>query len=100
MTWHAGVPPPITVNATVVVAVSVPEVPVMVTVAAPSVAVLVAVSVSTLELVDEAGLNEAVTPLGSPETDIVTLPVKPYCEVTPTYVVVAVPCPRVTLPEL
>src|ERR1039458_10737810 len=66
----------------VVVAVRVPEVPGMVTVAAPAVAVLLAVSVSTLELVDEAGLNEAVTPLGSPVAVNDTLPVNGLTSVT------------------
>ena len=78
----------VTVRAMVVVAVRVPEVPVMVTVAAPAVAVLLAVSVSTLELVDEAGLNEAVTPLGSPVAVNDTLPVNGLTSVT---VMVSVP---------
>ena len=70
------------VSATVVVAVVLPDVPVTVTVAAPMVAVELAVSVSTLELVEEAGLNEAVTPLGSPDAVNVTLPVNPPVSVT------------------
>ena len=64
------------------VAVVLPEVPVMVTVATPAVAVLLAVSVRTLELVDDVGLNEAVTPLGSPVAVKVTLPVNPPESVT------------------
>ena len=66
----------------------VPEVPVMVTVDEPTAAVLLAVSVSTLELVDDAGLNEAVTPLGKPLAVKVTLPVNPPVSVT---VMVSVP---------
>lgn len=66
----------------VVVAVSEPEVPVMVTVAVPATAVLLAVNVSTLELPDEAGLNEAVTPLGSPVATNDTLPVNGLTSVT------------------
>src|ERR1019366_8747131 len=76
----------------VVVAVRVPEVPVMVTVAAPAVAVLLAVSVSTLELVDEAGLNEAVTPLGSPVAVNDTLPVNGLTSVTVMVSVLLAPC--------
>ena len=83
-------PPPeeVTVNAIVVVAVSVPEVPVIVTVAGPTVAVLLAVSVSTLEVVEDAGLNEAVTPVGRPDAANVTLPVNGLTSVT---VMVSVP---------
>jgi hypothetical protein len=66
----------------VVVAVVLPEVPVTVIVAAPKVAVVVAVSVSTLEVVEDAGLNDAVTPLGRPVAVNVTLPVKPPRSVT------------------
>ena len=71
-----------------VVAVVVPEVPVTVTVKAPVVAVLLAVSVSTLEVVEDAGLNEAVTPLGKPDAANDTLPVKGLTSVT---VMVSVP---------
>jgi hypothetical protein len=79
-------PDPTTVRAMVVVAVVLPEVPVMVTVTGPpTVAVLLAVNVSTLELVDDAGLNVAVTPLGRPVAVKVTLPVNP-----PTSVIVMV----------
>ena len=61
-------PPLVTVSATVVVRVVVPEVPVMVTVAVPSVAVLDAVKVAVTELpvVAVDGLNATVTPLGNP----------------------------------
>jgi hypothetical protein len=83
-----GVVEALTVRVMVVVAVRVPEVPLMVTVAAPTVAVLLAVSVSTLELVDDVGLNEAVTPLGRPDAVNVTLPVNGLTSVT---VMVSVP---------
>ena len=56
-----------------------PEVPVIVTVATPVAAVLLAVRVRTLEVVAGLGLNEAVTPLGKPETDKLILPPKPFC---------------------
>jgi hypothetical protein len=62
----------------------------MVTVDEPTVAVLLAVKVSTLELVEDAGLNEAVTPLGNPVAVKATLPVNPPVSVT---VIVSVPVP-------
>ena len=75
----------LTVSATVVVAVVLPEVPVIVTVTGPPVvAVLLAVSVSVLALVDDVGLNEAVTPLGKPVAVNDTLPLKPFSGVTET----------------
>jgi len=83
----------LTVRAMVVVAVVLPEVPVMVTVTGPPVvAVLLAVSVSTVELVEEVGLNEAVTPLGRPPAVNVTLPVKPFSGVTVMVSVAVLPC--------
>jgi hypothetical protein len=64
--------------------VSEPEVPVIVTVTGPpTVAVLVAVSVMALEPpVVGLGLNAAVTPLGRPEAEKVTLPVNALAGVT------------------
>jgi hypothetical protein len=53
------------------------DVPVMVTVAGPVVAVLVAVSANVLALVVLLGLNDALTPVGRPEADKLTLPLKP-----------------------
>ena len=55
-----------------------PDVPVMVTVTVPVVAVPLAVSVNVLVLVVLLGLKDAVTPLGRPEADKLTLPVKPF----------------------
>jgi hypothetical protein len=72
----------LTVRETVVVFDKLPEAPVMVTVAVPVAAALLAVSVNVLVLVVLVGLNEAVTPLGRPEADKLTLPLKPFCEVT------------------
>jgi hypothetical protein len=72
----------LTVNEMVVDAVSEPEVPVMVTVDVPAVAELLAVKVTVLELVELAGLNEAVTPLGNPEAANVTLPLNGLISVT------------------
>jgi len=70
----------------------VPEVPVIVTVNAPVVAVLLAVRVSMLEVVEAAGLKEAVTPLGSPVAVKATLPVNPPVSVTVTVSVPLAPC--------
>jgi hypothetical protein len=68
-----------------------PEVPVMVTLTVPVVAVLLAVSVKVLLAVAGFGLNDAVTPLGKPEADRLTLPVKPFCGVTVTVLVPLAP---------
>jgi len=53
-----------------------------VTVAVPVVAVLLAVRVRVLVPVVLDGLNDAVTPLGNPEADRLTLPLKPLDGVT------------------
>jgi len=81
-------PAVVTVRAMVVVAVSVPEVPVMATVAAPAVAVLLALSVSTLVVVVGLVANVAVTPVGRPDAARVTLPLNGLTSVT---VIVSVP---------
>jgi hypothetical protein len=80
--------PEATFNVKVVVAVVLPEVPVTVTVNAPVVAVVLAISVRTLEVVEDVGLNEAVTPLGIPDAVNDTVPVNPLRSVT---VMVSVP---------
>ena len=74
----------VTVTERDVVWVKLPDVPVMVTVAVPALTVLLAVSVRMQDVVAVAGfgLNAAVTPLGSPAADRLTLPVKPFNEVT------------------
>ena len=77
--------------------VKLPEVPVMVTVTVPVVAVLLAVNVKVLVAVAGFGLNDAVTPLGKPEADKLTLPLKPFCGVTVIVLVPLVPCVTVTL---
>jgi hypothetical protein len=66
------------VNAMVVVPVRAPEVPVTVTVWVPGTAVLPGVSVTVLLLLVLAGLNVAVTPLGSPDAARFTLLLKPF----------------------
>jgi len=82
---------------TVVVLVKPPDVPVRVTEAAPVVAALVTVSVNVLVAVAGLGLNEAVTPLGKPDADKLTLPLKPFCGVTVMVLAALPPCVVVTL---
>jgi hypothetical protein len=86
-----------TVNASVVVAVRLPEVPVIVTVAVPVVAVLLAVSV--IRLVPVVGFvpNVAVTPLGRPDAARFTLPENPFTSWT---VMVLVPLPPCVIVKL
>src|SRR6267154_300164 len=69
--------------------------PVTVAVTVPVAALLLAVSVNVLVLVVLLGLNEAVTPLGRPDADKLTLPLKPFCGVT--VMVLAPPAPWVML---
>src|SRR5580700_5291763 len=92
-----GVAVALTVRATVVVAVRLPEVPVMVTVDVPVVAVELAVSVSTLVPVVGFVPNAAVTPLGRPEAARVTLPANPFKSLT---VIVLVPLPPCVIVRL
>ncbi len=61
------------------VLVTLPEVPVMVIVEVDKVAEALAVSVNVLLVVALAGLNDAVTPDGSPVTTRATVPLKPCC---------------------
>ena len=63
----------------------------MVTVELPVAAVLLAVSVNTLLA------NVAVTPLGMPEADSATLPVKPFFAVTVIVLEPLAPCATVRL---
>jgi hypothetical protein len=86
-------PEEVTVRLTVVVCVSVPEVPVIVTVVGPpTVAVALAVNVKTLVLLVLVGLKDAVTPLGRVElTAKLTLPVKPLTGFTVIVLVALLP---------
>jgi hypothetical protein len=68
----------VTVSVTVVVEVKLPDVPVIVTVEVPVAAVALAVSVNVLVEVVGFGTNAAVTPLGIPVADNITLPLKPF----------------------
>jgi hypothetical protein len=81
----------------VVVCVKLPDVPVMVTVTVPVVAVPLAVSVKVLVAVAGFGLKDAVTPLGKPEADKLTLPLKPFCGVTVIALAPLFPCVTVKL---
>jgi hypothetical protein len=85
------------VRESVAVFVKLPEVPVMVTVAVPVAAVLVAASVNVLVLAVLLGLNDAVTPLGRPDADKLTLPLKPFSGVTLIVLVPLAPCAMVKL---
>ena len=71
-----------TVSVIGVLAVKLPEVPVTVSVSVSGVAVSLGLKVSVLVEVVELGLKEAVTPLGKPETDRFTLPLKCPCGTT------------------
>ena len=79
-----------TVRDSTVVFAKLPEAPVMVTLTVPVVAVLLAVRVKVLALVVLLGLNDALTPLGKPEADKLTLPLNPFWGVI---VIVLVPLP-------
>jgi hypothetical protein len=69
----------------------------MVTVTVPVTAVALAVSVSVLVEVVGFGLNAAVTPLGKPDAERVTLPLKPFTGVMVIVLVPLLPCVTVTL---
>lgn len=69
-----------------------PDVPVMVTVTVPVAAVLLAVNIKVLVLVEGFRLKDAVTPLGRPDADKLTLPLNPLCGVTVTVLVAFAPC--------
>jgi hypothetical protein len=86
-----------TVREIVVVFVKLPETPVTVTVTVPVAAVPLAVKVSVLLLAVLLGLNDAVTPLGRPEADKLTLLLKPFSGVTVIVLVLVVPCDIVKL---
>ena len=80
-----------TVRLNVVAFVKLPDVPRMVTTSVPAVAEPVADRVSVLVEVAGFGVKVAVTPLGKPVADSMTLPLKPFCEFTVTVVVALLP---------
>ena len=86
-----------TVREIVVTFDKLPEVPVMVTVTVPVVADPLEMSVNVLVLVAMPGLKDGVTPLGRPDADRLTLPLKPFCGVTLIVLVPLAPCTIVTL---
>jgi len=71
--------------------VRLPDVPVRVAVYCPTGAELLAVNVRVLLPVVGLAVKDAVTPVGSPDTERVTLPVNPYWGFTLAYDVVVVP---------
>lgn len=77
--------------------VKVPEEPVTVNVTVPTAAVAFEASVNVLTLAVLLGLNDAVTPLGKPDIDKLTLPVKPFSGATVIVLVPPAPCVSVTL---
>jgi hypothetical protein len=74
-----------------------PDVPVMVTFALPVGAVPLAAKVSVLVPVVLAGMNEALTPAGRPETARLTMPLKLFCGVTLIVLEPLEPCAKLTL---
>jgi hypothetical protein len=64
----------------------------MFTEAVPEAAELLAFNVNVLVLAVLLGLNDAVTPLGKPDADKLTLPLKPFCGVTVIVLVPLAPC--------
>jgi hypothetical protein len=83
---------PLTVKLSVIEVDAVPLVPVTVTVVVPTTAAGVALTVTMLVVAVVAGLNEAVTPTGSPDAASTTLPVKPVFGVTVMVAVALAPC--------
>lgn len=72
--------------------------PVTVTLTVPIAAAPAAVSVNVLVVAVVLGLKDPVTPLGRPDTDKLTFPLKPFTEVTLIVLVPLDPCVIVTLP--
>ena len=68
-----------------------PELPMIVTETVPIAAVPLAVNVNVLVVLAGFGLNDAVTPLGRPDADKLTLPLNPFCGVTVIVLVPLVP---------
>jgi hypothetical protein len=89
-----------TVRLSTVVFVAVPDLPVIVTVAVPVADVALAVKVSVLLPVPELGENAAVTPLGKPAAERVTLPLNPFDGVMVIVLVSLLPCTMVRLAGL
>jgi len=73
---------PVIVRASLAVLVKLPDVPVIVRVAVPAAAEPLAINVKVLVVVALAGLNDAVTPVGNPDTVRFTALAKPCCAPT------------------
>ena len=86
-----------TVRLIVVVLVRPKDEPVTVTATVPVDAELLAVSVNVLVVVVVLGLNDAVTPLGSPDADRLIVPLKPPCRATVMVLAPLDPCGTVRL---
>ena len=86
-----------TVSEILVCFVKLPDEPVTVIVNAPMAAVALAVSVNVLVVVAGFALNDAVTPLGKPDADKLTLPLNPLTGVTLIVLAPLVPCVVVKL---
>jgi len=89
-----------TVRLSTVVFVSLPDVPVIVTVTVPVAAVAPAVKVSVVVVVSGLGSKDAVTPLGKPAAERVTLPLKPFDGMMVIVLVSWRPCTMVRLAGL
>ena len=87
----------LTVRLMVVVCVKLPDTPVIAMLPVPSVALLFAVRVRVLELFAGFGLKEAITPLGNPDADRLTPPLKPFAGVIVIALWPLEPCVTVTL---
>jgi hypothetical protein len=87
----------VTVRLTVVMLVKPATEPVMVTVTVPVAAVPLAANVNVLVLAVLLGLNDAVTPLGRPDADKLTLLLNPFSGVTVIVLAPLVPCTIVKL---
>src|SRR5208282_278262 len=86
-----------TVRLTFVVFVKLPDTPSMFTLVVPRAAVALAVKINVLLEDVGFGLKVAVTPLGRPEADKVTLPEKPPPGCTAMVVLALLPCDTSTL---
>jgi hypothetical protein len=87
-----GLAVPVIVRLIVVLCVKLPDVPVMVRVVVPGDAATLAVRVRVLVLVAGLGVNAAVTPVGRPDAERVTLPLKPFDVVMAMVLVPLAPC--------
>ena len=89
----------VTVSVTAVVLLRVPEVPVTVMVWDPGAAALLAAKFSELTELVVAGLNVAVTPVGTADTAKATSLLKPFCPVTLMVLLALAPAGRLRLPD-